>query len=118
MIRVVKTSPLEYGRRSVDNTWRLKERMKTSGVALVICLNNGVDPPDVQKPTPCARKECWYVIISCRIEYVVIRANYHRIDTTDLPKSKAVESIGLALQQQYEKWQSKVINEARNIFVS
>ena len=83
-----KTSA-EYGRRPVINTWRLKERMKTSGVALVICLNNGVDPPDVQKPNPCARKECW-------------------IDTTDLTKSKAVESISIALQQQYEKWQSKV----------
>lgn len=83
-----KTSA-EYGKRPVINTWRLKERMKTSGVALVICLNNGVDPPDVQKPNPCARKECW-------------------IDTTDLNKSKAVESIGVALQQQYEKWQSKV----------
>lgn len=33
--------------------------MKTVSVALVLCLNIGVDPPDVQKPNPCARKEAW-----------------------------------------------------------
>ena len=29
--------------------WRIKERMKTVSVALVLCLNLGVDPPDVVK---------------------------------------------------------------------
>ncbi len=33
--------------------------MKTVSVALVCCLNIGVDPPDVMKPSPCARLECW-----------------------------------------------------------
>lgn len=33
--------------------------MKTVSVALVVCLNVGVDPPDVFKITPCARLECW-----------------------------------------------------------
>lgn len=33
--------------------------MKTVSVALVICLNVGVDPPDVLKVQPCARLECW-----------------------------------------------------------
>lgn len=70
-----------------DATWRLKERMKTAGVALVICLNIGIDPPDVVKPSPCARKECWYDPVG--------------------PKQKGLEVIGNALQQQYEKWQSK-----------
>jgi regulator-associated protein of mTOR len=68
-------------------TWRLKDRMKTAGVALVVCLNLGIDPPDVVKPFPCARKECW---------------------SDPLPhKQKGLETIGNALQQQYEKWQSK-----------
>ena len=40
-------------------TWRMRERMKTVSVALVICLNVGVDPPDVTKTQPCARQECW-----------------------------------------------------------
>ena len=35
-------------------TWRLKGRMKTAGVALVLCLNIGTDPPDVIKPSYCA----------------------------------------------------------------
>jgi regulator-associated protein of mTOR len=26
---------------------------------LVLCLNVGVDPPDVIKISPCARMECW-----------------------------------------------------------
>lgn len=69
-------------------TWRLKERMKTAGVALVVCLNIGTDPPDVIKPLPCARKECW-------------------MDPSGQPKQKALEAIGNLLQQQYEKWQSK-----------
>ena len=34
-------------------------KMKTWSVALVLCLNIGVDPPDVVKTSPCARKECW-----------------------------------------------------------
>ena len=34
-------------------------QMKTVSVALVMCLNVGVDPPDVVKTSPCARLECW-----------------------------------------------------------
>ena len=34
----------------------MRERMKTVSVALVICLNVGVDPPDVTKTDPCARQ--------------------------------------------------------------
>lgn len=34
-------------------------QMKTGYVALVLCLNIGVDPPDVIKISPCARMECW-----------------------------------------------------------
>jgi regulator-associated protein of mTOR len=69
------------------STWRLKDRMKTAGVALVLCLNLGTDPPDVVKPHPCARRECWF-------------------DPSG-PKLKGLELIGNALQQQYERWQSK-----------
>jgi len=39
--------------------WRMNERMKTVSVAMVYCLNIGTDPPDVIKPEPCARLECW-----------------------------------------------------------
>jgi len=35
------------------------KQMKTGSVALVLCLNIGVDPPDVIKISPCARMECW-----------------------------------------------------------
>ena len=35
--------------------------MKTVSVALVICLNVGVDPPDVTKTDPCARQDLNYL---------------------------------------------------------
>lgn len=40
-------------------SWRVLERMRTVHAVLVLCLNVGVDPPDVDKPKPCAKRECW-----------------------------------------------------------
>lgn len=71
-----------------DLSWRLTEKLKTSGAALVVCLNIGTDPPDVFKPNPCSRRQCW-------IEPV-------------LPKHKGIVDIGNALQCQYEKLQPKI----------
>ena len=65
-------------------TWRMRERMKTVSVALVICLNVGVDPPDVTKTQPCARQECW-------------------VDPGVLQPQRALETIGANLQRQYER---------------
>ncbi|XP_014681197.1 PREDICTED: regulatory-associated protein of mTOR-like [Priapulus caudatus] len=66
----------------------MKERMKTVSVALVLCLNVGVDPPDIVKTQPCARLECW-------------------IDPLSQPAQKALEMIGAKLLGQYERWQSR-----------
>ncbi|KAK7395012.1 hypothetical protein VNO78_15553 [Psophocarpus tetragonolobus] len=68
--------------------WRPKDRMKTGCVALVLCLNISVDPPDVIKISPCARMECW-------------------IDPFSMAPQKALESIGKTLSSQYERWQPK-----------
>ena len=68
--------------------WRLRDRLKTVAAALVLCLNVGVDPPDVIKPDPCARLECW-------------------LDPASMPAQKALEAIGKALQAQYECWQPR-----------
>ncbi len=68
--------------------WRMRERMKTVSVALVVCLNVGVDPPDVKKTEPCARVECW-------------------INPQTLNSQKALEAIGSNLQKQYERWQPR-----------
>lgn len=43
------------------------EQYKTHCVALVLCLNVGVDPPDVVKTQPCARLECWIGMYYMRI---------------------------------------------------
>jgi len=68
--------------------WRMRERMKTVSVALVCCMNIGVDPPDVIKTSPCARLECW-------------------IDPSSEPPQKALDSIGKQLQKQYDRWQPR-----------
>ncbi|SCU86554.1 LANO_0C08394g1_1 [Lachancea nothofagi CBS 11611] len=65
--------------------WKiLKERQKTVSAALLLCLNLGVDPPDVAKTHPCARLESW-------------------VDPLNFQDSKkAIEQIGKNLQSQYE----------------
>jgi len=68
--------------------WRMQQRMKTVSVLLTLCLNIGVDPPDIVKSSPCARLECW-------------------IDPHAFPPQKAIEQIGKALQTQYERWQPR-----------
>ena len=68
--------------------WRTKDRMKTVSVALVLCLNIGVDPPDTMKISPCARMQCWINPISTQ------------------PQNE-LDAIGKALQAQYERWQPR-----------
>lgn len=65
--------------------WRMRDRLKTVSAALAICLNIGVDPPDVVKTSPTAKLECW-------------------IDPTSTThaSSKTMEAIGKKLQEQYE----------------
>ena len=37
----------------------VRDRLRTLAAGLVLYLHLGVDPPDVWKPSPCARWECW-----------------------------------------------------------
>ncbi|XP_042490343.1 regulatory-associated protein of TOR 1-like isoform X2 [Macadamia integrifolia] len=81
----VPSGPSESG---LVSKWRPKDRMKTGCVALVLCLNINVDPPDVIKISPCARMECW-------------------TDPFSVAAPKALETIGKKLQDQYERWQAR-----------
>lgn len=65
--------------------WRMRDRLKTVSAALAICLNIGVDPPDVVKTNPTAKLECWIDPSS----------------PTTAP-TKTMEQIGKKLQEQYE----------------
>jgi hypothetical protein len=63
--------------------------MKTVSVSLVLCLNIGVDPPDVIKTTPCARLECWIGTIRCRflfcfVKQILFVAKQHNTFETNL----------------------------------
>lgn len=65
--------------------WKvMKERQKTISAVLVLCLNLGVDPPDIMKTYPCAKLEAW-----CE-------------PSTFSDTKKAIEAIGKLLQSQYE----------------
>lgn len=77
---------------SNPDNWRIVNRTKTAAAVLCVCLNIGTDPPDIIKPSLCARKECW-------IDPSVAAAS---------SKSKGLETIGLALQNAYEKLQPKI----------
>eukprot|EP00124_Ichthyophonus_hoferi_P005150 Ihof_evm3s681 gene=Ihof_evmTU3s681 len=68
--------------------WRIRVRMRTICVGLIVALNIGVDPPDIFKTSPCARSECG-------------------LDIHTLPPNKALEQVGQRLQQQYDKLNSR-----------
>ncbi|EON66333.1 hypothetical protein W97_05726 [Coniosporium apollinis CBS 100218] len=82
----------ETGGNPKENTyplqeWRMRDRLKTVSAALALCLNIGVDPPDVIKTNPCAKLECW-------------------IDPTSSAGTSGhtpMNQIGKALQTQYEQ---------------
>lgn len=79
----------ELHRDELAPTWRLRDRMKTTGVCIILALNIGTDPPDVSKPNPCAKLQCW-------------------MDPSGVSRSKAREIIGERLEEQYAKWQQRV----------
>lgn len=66
---------------------RIRERMKTVSVALVLCLNIGVDPPDIEYSNQ-GRKLSW------------VKPN------TQSPQ-KAAQKIATHLQKLYEKLQPR-----------
>ncbi|KIX07904.1 uncharacterized protein Z518_02558 [Rhinocladiella mackenziei CBS 650.93] len=78
-------SQSEESKRFPSVDWRMKDRMKTVSAALAICLNIGVDPPDVIKTNPTAKLEAW-------------------VDPTGSSggTTKIMEQIGKRLQEQYE----------------
>lgn len=81
-----KTTSLPPSPPVISPSWRLQERLRTSGVGLIMSLNVGTDPPDVTKPHPCARLQCW-------------------MDPLSMSRAKAKEAIGERLQEQYARWQ-------------
>lgn len=80
--------PEHKDQSEITPSWRLKDRMKTVGVGLVMALNVGTDPPDITKPQPCARLQCW-------------------MDPSSVSRAKAKEKIGERLEAQYANWQQQ-----------
>ena len=82
--------PREDSNPKPPEKWRDKDRHKTVSAALVLCLNLGVDPPDIVRTSPSASMECW-------------------TDPTvsTVSNSKLMELIGKKLQTQYERMSMK-----------
>lgn len=78
-------NPSEDSKQYPNSNWRMKDRMKTVSAALALCLNIGVDPPDVIKTNPTAKLEAW-------------------LDPSgsNSGSTKMMEQIGKRLQEQYE----------------
>jgi regulator-associated protein of mTOR len=72
----------------IKPSWRLRDRMKTVGVGLIMALNVGTDPPDIVKPHPSAKLQCW-------------------MDPSSVTRAKAKEKIGDRLEKQYARWQQQ-----------
>ena len=81
--------PLSFDSAALVCDWRMRDRLKTVSAVLAVCLNVGVDPPDVIKTNPCARLECW-------VDPIPAEGN----SSTSTNNSNA--SIGKNLQAQYE----------------
>ena len=79
-------APESFEQGKIIPTWRSKERMKTVGIGLVMALNIGTDPPDLTKPQPCAKLQCW-------------------LDPSLGSRAKTKEKIGEQLEVQYASWQ-------------
>jgi len=80
--------PPDFDPKSIVSEWRMKDRLKTVSAILAVCLNVGVDPPDVIKTNPCARLECWVDPIPP--------------DSTNQSSNNTNAQIGKNLQSQYE----------------
>ncbi|GJQ09993.1 hypothetical protein GpartN1_g1784.t1 [Galdieria partita] len=81
-----KTAALSY--TGVVENWRIRHRIKISHVGLVLCLSEGPQLYEDDKPHPCATLECW-------------------IDPFKLVSQRPSEAVSAALQGQYERWQPK-----------
>ena len=71
-----------------EQRWRMRERLKTVGAALVLCLNLGVDPPDVVRPPGTVR-------------------TIAGVDVGGDSAQRVLDTIGRTLQAQYEAWQPR-----------
>jgi len=85
---VCKVRGVSNSSAALVSNWRMKSKMKTVSVALLLCLNIGYDPPDVIKLAPCARLECW-------------------TDPYGQQPQKAMREIGDKLIDQYQRWQGR-----------
>ena len=74
--------------------WRSKDRVKTSASVITLCLHLGIDPPDVVRPVPGADNIAGITLPD-------------PITASPGDQRQAAESIGNAIQGQFEYWQPR-----------
>ncbi|KAL7747194.1 Target of rapamycin complex 1 subunit kog1 [Sorochytrium milnesiophthora] len=123
--RTAGTAPTTVVTVAADNVsvseWRQRERIKTAIVVICVCLNIGIDPPDVAKPTQCARLEAWIdpltfgngpvTAVPANAGGAAALANAS-VNAANGAMSgnnpqRALETVAKNLQLQYELWQPK-----------
>ncbi|KAJ9436018.1 Regulatory-associated protein of TOR 1 [Diplonema papillatum] len=85
-------------REAKSQDWKMaKDKTRTNHILLLLCLNVGVDPPDVMRVQPCAKLECWSDPLLAQSKML----------------TKGSEVIGELLQDQYR---SLMREKKENIF--
>ncbi|RXM28608.1 Regulatory-associated protein of mTOR [Acipenser ruthenus] len=112
------------GSKALAQSWRMKDRMKTVSVALVLCLNVGRLEKaqiglescvhlecfiDRSKPTSMHTRTLLNTITQCGLGRVLPLLIVLSVlsDPLSMSPQKALESIGANLQKQYENWQPR-----------
>eukprot|EP00906_Rhabdomonas_costata_P018661 RCo027223 len=80
---------------SRNQDWRNKEKVKTLHILIALCLNVGIDPPDVVRMKECAKLECWTDPLEAQAQTL----------------QKPTEVIGDKLVEQYKSLQKAVTSK-------
>lgn len=73
--------------------WRVRDRIRTLAAGLVLCLHLGVDPPDVVRPSPCARWESWIDPVSGREVQTIGIPESSETDPSNLEGKQAISTL-------------------------
>lgn len=105
--------PPDFDAKNMVTEWRMKDRLKTVSALLAVCLNVGVDPPDVIKTNPCARLECW-------VDPVPQDSSNQTSNTTNaqIGKNLQAQYENLSLRTRYKSVMDPTIEELKKNTVS
>jgi hypothetical protein len=96
-------------------TWRTREKVKTTGAAVFFCLNLGTDPPDCPRVAPHATLECWIDSSLTPPPAASAAVGGVSAPAAPPPTTERLALILQACQQQYEALAGKSSQTARSL---